>query len=186
MDSFMTPEEMNTVGFSSIGNNVLISKKVSIYGASKISIGSNVRIDDFCILSGKITIGNCVHISAYTGMFAGDAGIVVEDYATISSRNCIYAINDDYSGLFMTNPMVDEKYRNVTQKKVTIGKYSIIGSGCTCLPGVTIGEGAAIGAMSLIKRDIDAWSMNVGIPCHKYDNREKNILNFVKDMNSNG
>lgn len=44
--------------FRSIGEDVRISDKASIYGASEISIGSHVRMDDFCVLSGRIEVGN--------------------------------------------------------------------------------------------------------------------------------
>ena len=59
MNSFYSQEELMKIGFLSVGKNVLISKKASIYNPSVISIGNNVRIDDFCILSGKVTIGLC-------------------------------------------------------------------------------------------------------------------------------
>ena len=60
---FYTKEELNEMGFKSIGENVLISDKASIYGVKNIEVGSNVRIDDFCIISageGGIKIGNYV------------------------------------------------------------------------------------------------------------------------------
>ena len=75
MNSFYSNEELKQLGLKSFGKNVLISKKCSIYGADKISIGNNVRIDDFCILSGKIVIGNYVHISAYSALYAGGGRI---------------------------------------------------------------------------------------------------------------
>ena len=178
MNSFYNEDELMDMGFRDIGQEVLISRKASVYGAQSISIGNHVRIDDFCILSGKIDLGNYIHISAYTGLYGGDAGIVLEDFVTVSSRNAIYAISDDYSGRFMTNPMVAEEYRNVIAEKVLIEKSVIIGSGCTVLPGVHIKEGAAVGAMSLVNKDLDAWTMNKGIPCRKYREREKGIIDL--------
>ena len=62
MNSFYSDEELKKIRFKSLGENVLISKKASIYSPEKIIIGNNVRIDDFCILSGNIQIGNHVHI----------------------------------------------------------------------------------------------------------------------------
>ena len=49
--SFLTYKQLSKIGFLSLGENVLLSEKASIYNAPKIHIGSNVRIDDFCILS---------------------------------------------------------------------------------------------------------------------------------------
>lgn len=55
MNSYYSNEELD----------LLQCKKASIYSAQKISIGNNVRIDDFVILSGRILIGNYVHIQEY-------------------------------------------------------------------------------------------------------------------------
>ena len=63
-NSFYKKDELKKLGLKHYGNNVLISRKCSIYSPEKISIGNNVRIDDYCILSGNITIKNYVHISA--------------------------------------------------------------------------------------------------------------------------
>ena len=56
MNSFYTKQEIASFKFKSVGNNVLISRKASIFSPENISIGNNVRIDDFCLLSGKITL----------------------------------------------------------------------------------------------------------------------------------
>ena len=143
-------------------------------------MGNNVRIDDFCILSGKITIGNYIHIAAYSALYGGDEGIVLEDYANISSRVCIYSISDDYSGNTMTNPMIPNKYKAVNSAPVNIGKHVIIGSTSVVLPGINIREGGAFGAFSFINRDSEPWSINVGIPYKKIKARQKNILELEK------
>ena len=62
---FYSESELKNLGFKKIGSNVLISKKASLYGVSQMEIGDNVRIDDFCILSGNIMLGSNIHISAY-------------------------------------------------------------------------------------------------------------------------
>lgn len=180
MTSFYTEEELKEIPFHSIGENVLISRKASIYSPEKIVIGNNVRIDDFCILSGTIVLGNFIHIAAYCGLYGGQAGIKIEDFANLSSRNCIYAVNDDYSGESMTNPMVPDEYKKVFSCPVHIEKHVIIGSGCTILPGVKIAEGTAIGAMSLCKKSTEAWSIYVGIPAKQVKERKRNILDMEK------
>lgn len=182
MNSFYSEEELKILGLKSFGKNVLISRNACIYGAQNISIGDNVRIDDFCILSGKIDIGSWIHISAYTGLFGGDEGIELKDFVTISSRCCIYAISDDYSGGCMTNPMVDEEFRHTYGGKVTFEKHAIIGSGCTVLPNVVLHEGASVGAMSLIKRDLEPWCMYAGIPAVKIRDREKKAKEYEEKM----
>lgn len=180
MNSFYSEDEIRQLGFKSVGQNVLVSKKASIYGISNIEIGNNVRIDDFCILSGKITIHNYVHIAAGVMLFGGMEGIELEDYTGISSRTAVYAESDDYTGEAMTNPMVPDQCRKVYGGKVLFQKHSLIGTGCTVLPDVTVGVGASVGAMSLVASDLEPWGMYVGIPCKKIKERKKDLLKYEK------
>ena len=182
MNSFYSDDELKEIGFKFVGSNVLISKKCSIYGAQNISIGNNVRIDDFCILSGKIEIGNYVHIAAGVMLFGGEYGIVLEDFVGISSRCAVYAASDDYSGEALTNPTIPDEYRNVIGGKVIFEKHSLVGSGCTVLPNVTVGEGTSIGSMSLVNKTLDKWGICVGIPCRRVKDRSKRILELEKQM----
>lgn len=182
MTSFYTQQELQALGFASLGKNVLLSRKCSVYGAQNISIGDNTRIDDFCILSGKIHIGSYIHISAYTGLFAGECGIILRDFVTVSSRCALYAVSDDYSGAAMTNPMVPEKFRNVEKACVIMEKHAILGSGCTVMPGVTVGEGTAVGSMSFVNRSLEPWSMYVGIPCRKIKERRRDLLAMEQQL----
>ncbi len=176
--AFLSDEKLNDMGFASLGNNVLISDKVSIYGAHRIKIGNNVRIDDFCVLSsgeGGIEIGSYIHIAVYSSLI-GAGKIILSDFSNISSKVAIYSSNDDYSGYYMTNPMVPEKYTNVTYATVTIGKHVIIGSGSVILPGITLHEGVAVGALSLVTKDCDAFGVYLGSPAKKIKNRKRNLL----------
>lgn len=178
MSNILTAKEIEELGLQSVGKNVLISRKASFYSPEKISIGDNVRIDDFCILSGNIQIKNYIHIAAFSALYGGKAGIVIEDFCNISSRVSIYAISDDYSGESMTNPMIPGIYKNVIHKKVILEKHVLVGASSVILPGNHLSEGASFGAFSLIKSDSEPWSINAGIPARKIKNRSKNILNL--------
>ena len=180
--SFYSQDELKKFRFKELGSNVHLSKKTSIYNASEISIGNNSRIDDFCILSGKIEIGSNVHIAAGVYLYAGNHGIEIRDFVGISSRSAVYAISDDYSGNAMTNPTIPEEYRNVIGGKVIFEKHSLVGSGCTILPNLTIGEGASVGSMSLINKSLEPWGMYWGIPCRFHKPREKKILDLEKEF----
>jgi galactoside O-acetyltransferase len=179
--SFFSEEELKKIPFRKIGRDVYISRQCSIYSPEQISLGDHVRIDDFCILSGIINIGSYIHISAYSALY-GRYGVTLEDYTTVSARVLIFSQNDDYSGSFMTNPMVPEELRNVTGGQVTLKAYSIIGAGCIILPGVTVNEGAAIGAMSLVTKDIEEWSICAGIPVVFRKKRNKDILSLKQQI----
>lgn len=184
MTSFYDKEELDKLGFKSVGNNVLISRKASLYGVSRISIGNNVRIDDFCVLSagkGGIEIGNYVHIAVYTSL-QGEGKIRLQDFSGISSRVSIYSSNDDYFGEFMSNPTVPAKYTNVYHADVTICKHVIIGSGAVLLPGIKINTGAVIGALSLVSKDCEEFGIYKGNPAKKILIRSCNLLELEKEL----
>ena len=180
--SFYSNEELNEIGFKKIGKNVLISRNACIYGASRMVIGDNVRIDDFCILSGKIELGSHVHIAVHSCIFAGETGVKINDFAGVSSRSAIYAESDDYSGEYLTNPTVDEDVRKVICGRVDLGRHVLLGTGTTVLPGVTIGEGTAVGCMSLVNKPLDSWGIYAGVPCRLKKERAKSLLICEKEL----
>lgn len=180
MTSFYSKKELSELGFKLIGENVLISKKASFYGIQNMSLGSNVRIDDFCILSGKITIGSNVHISAYCALY-GSFEIEMDDYTGLSPRCTIFSATDDFSGNFLVGPMLPKEKTNVMGGKVHIKKFTQIGASTVVLPSVTINEGVAVGAMSLVNRDLDGWGIYVGIPAKKIKNRSRDMLTLLHD-----
>ena len=182
MSSFYNRDELLALGFKSVGEDVLVSRKASLYGAGNMTLGNHVRIDDFCVLSGRITIGSYVHIAAGAMLFGGSYGIIMEDYSGLSSRCVVYAASDDYSGKHMTNPTVPKQYLGVKESAVLIGKHCIIGSGSTILPGAVIEEGCAVGAMSLITKRADAWCIYAGVPAKCIGNRNTELLGLCDDL----
>ena len=182
MTSFYNTKELKSLGFKKIGENVKISKKTSFYGISRISIGNNVRIDDFCVLSagkGGIEIGNYVHIAIFSSL-QGEGKITLEDFVGISSRVSIFSSNDDYFGEFMSNPTVPSKFTSVTNSPVTLKKHVLVGSGAVLLPGIIVNTGAVIGALSLVLKDCDEFFIYKGNPVKKLLKRSDMLLEIEK------
>jgi galactoside O-acetyltransferase len=177
--SFYSTAELVGLGLAGVGDDVALSRRAAIYGASHILLGSHSRIDDFVVLSagddGEIAIGEYVHIAAHCALF-GRGGIVVEDFATVSGRSSIYSVTDDLSGDVLTNPTVPTQYTHAIRSLVTIGRHAVVGSANVILPGVTIGEGAATGAMTLVNRDLDPWAIYVGTPARFLKARSQGLL----------
>jgi galactoside O-acetyltransferase len=181
--SFYSEEELKMLGLKSYGKDVLISRKVSIYGAENIEVGHNVRIDDFCILSGNIKLGNYVHIAAAALLFGAKIGIEVKDFTGIGSRCAFYAQSEDFSDGKLTYPMLEEKYLKRVEGKILMEKYAQVGTGCTVFPGVTIGEGSAVIAMSMVTKNLGEWRICGGIPCRELKERDKGkILNCEREL----
>ena len=180
----LTEQQLYAHGFKSVGRNVRISDKASIYNAANISIGDNVRIDDFVVLSagsGGITIGSHIHIAVYSSLI-GAGAITVCDFANLSSKVSVYSSSDDYSGKTMTNPCIPDEYKRVTHADVTIEKHVIVGCGSVILPGVTLSEGAAIGALSLVNKDCENYTIYAGSPARKIKSRKKDLLKLEQDF----
>ncbi len=181
---YLSKAEIAGMGFSSVGENAQLSSNASFYNCAKIDIASNVRIDDFCVLSagpGGIEIGNYVHIAVYASLI-GAANITLEDYCNISSRVGIYSSSDDYSGMAMTNPTIPSRFTNVHSADIKIMKHVIIGSNSVVLPGLTLGEGAAIGAMSLVKSDCEQFGIFAGIPANRIGDRKRSLLELEEQF----
>lgn len=180
--AMLSREAIEKMGFASVGESVQISDRASFYGTSRISIGSNVRIDDFCVLSaglGGINIGQHVHIAVYSSMI-GAGKIVLSDFCNISSRVSIYSSNDDYSGATMTNPTVPKEYTGVTHADVILGKHVFVGSGSVILPGVALEEGVAVGALSLVNKSCMAFGIYSGIPARRIRERKRDLLELER------
>lgn len=180
----LTRSELLKLGLGKVGKDVSISDKCSIYGnPADISIGDNVRVDDFCILSGKITLGNNIHIAAYAAIF-GRYGVVMEDRTGISARVIIFSATSDWSGKYLTNPMNPEEFINTEKGPVIMKKFSLVGAGTIIMPGVTLNEGAAIGSMSLVKKSIPGWEIWAGIPAKFIKKREKELVKLAKQLDN--
>jgi len=180
MNSFYTKEELSLLGFNKFGKNVFISRKASIYNPENTSIGNNVRIDDFCLLSGEIILRDFIHISAYSALY-GKHGIIMEEYTGLSPRCIIFSDSDDFGGDFLISPMSPKKYTNVMGGLVTIKRFSQIGAGSIIMPNLTIGEGVAVGAMSLVKKNLNEWSIYAGNPLKFIKQRKKGLLIFYEE-----
>lgn len=181
--------ELKSIGFKNLGHNVKISKNTSIYNPENIAIGSNVRIDDFSILSaseGSIVIHDHIHIAPFCNLI-GKGGIEIMSFCGLSSRVTIYSATDDYSGNYLIGPVMHKDCLRVICGKVTLYKYVTIGTNSTIMPNVNINEGSVLGAHSLATKNINEWEIHFGCPAKFLKKRKKGLLNLVhlmEDLNS--
>ena len=176
--AWLSSEQVRALGFAAVGSDVLLSDRASYYNCAAIRIGSRVRIDDFCVLSagnGGIVIGDHIHIAVFSSLI-GAGCITLHDYANVSSRVAIYSSTDDFSGAAMTNPTVPSEYTGVTHAPVEIGRHVVIGSGSVILPGVTLAEGVAVGALTMVSLDCAAFGIYAGVPARRIGERRRDLL----------
>ena len=175
-------------GFASVGDRVAIDSTVRVFGAERVSLGSNVRIDAFVVLSageGGIAIGDYVHIGAH-GFLAGAAPIQIESFVGVSGRVSIYSSTDEYSGEGIVGPTIPPDLRQVTDAPVTVKKLCAIGAGSVLLPGVTLAEGSAVGAMSLVREDVGPFELVAGVPARPIGTRARTLLELERRLRKAG
>lgn len=134
-----------------------------IVGVENIEFGQDVLIDDFVFIyaKSKTRIGSSVHIASFVSITGGES-LTMGDFSGIASGSRIITASDDFKGWGFGNPTVGEEYRNVKRAPIHIGKFCIVGANSVVLPGVTVGDGAVIGAGSTVTRDLAPWGIYLG------------------------
>jgi acetyltransferase-like isoleucine patch superfamily enzyme len=155
---------------------VKISSKASLDKSHLMSIGHRSRIDDFCAISGYVTIGSNVHIAVHSSITASLDEIVLSDFSGLAFSCHVFSSSDDYSGESLTNPTIPIAYKSVKSSPVFLGRHVILGAGTIVFPGTTIGDGCSFGAGSVVNRNAEPWGVYVGIPARRIKERSKNLL----------
>lgn len=167
-----------------IGKNVIIGKTVRIRYPELVEIGDNVIIDDFSYISTALKLESYVHISAGAKIIGGkNSHVKMDSFSTLAPQVVLSAGSDDYmSGL--ATPLVPTEYKaNVEYGDINIGKHCIIGAGSVVLPNVRFFDGACLGALSLAKVNLEAWTLYAGIPAEALKKRnQQEILKLEKDF----
>lgn len=162
--------------FNVSGEKVVIHPGVFILGYRFIELGDSVVINGKCI----ITIWDSFNGNNYEPSFKIGSRTTIGDFAHITCINKISIDSDVMIGKFVTitdhshgktrdltkedlkdNP---DKRKLVSNGEVMIKKNVWIGDKVTVLPGVTIGEGAIIGANSVVTKDVEPYTIVAGSP----------------------
>ena len=80
-------------------------------------------------------------------------------------------------GRCLTNPCIPEKYLTHRHRgTILIAKHAILGTNTVVMPGVTIGEGVATGAGTVVTQDLQPWGIYVGAPARRINDRRSDII----------
>ena len=176
----------------SCGRNVVFGQHVVLRHPHKIHVGSNVVIDDLCLLDAKgesnrgIRIGDGVFVGRHTILSCKNGDIELADGANVgfnceifsASRVTIgrsvlmaaysYVIGGDHD---FSDPAKSVLEQTRTSAGVAIGDGVWMGAGAKILDGVRIGDHAVIGAGALVREDIPASAIAVGMPARVVGSR---------------
>lgn len=177
-DRYFSESELAAMNFRTLGRDVKISRTARLHEPKYISIGDYSMIDDFCVLSGNITIGRNVHIAHGCKIIAGLEGVEMADFSGLAFGVTVFAQSDDYSGNALTNPTIPMKFRKIQRARVVFGRHVIVGTGSVVLPGVELAEGTSIGACSMVTKSTLAWSIYFGVPAKRLKARNQDMLDL--------
>lgn len=109
--AWLTEEQLIQKSFKSLGQNVKISDKAALYNTELWQVGDNVSIDDFCVVSGKVSFGRNTHIAIFCNIAGGTEGITFDDFSGLAYGCHVFSQSDDYTGATLTNPTVPVIYK---------------------------------------------------------------------------
>jgi len=160
--------------FAEFGVGAVIYELCVILRRERIRIGAGARIDSFVKIEGGtgVAIGRGVHICSFAHINTGGGSVSIGDYVGVASGARILGGSNMPQGLSMSAAAPTEM-QVIERKTTTIERYAFVGTNATVLAGVTIGEGAILGAGGVATKDIPAWEIWGGVPARKIGERTR-------------
>ncbi len=129
-----------------------------IVNAENLELGTNVEIDDFVLLNAGqgtyIGDNSCLHAGSKV---IGGGELYIGDNAVVT-YNCVLVTGyPKFTSHMSTGVPFEEKDR--VQGTIRIEDEVFVGSGSVIMPGVTLGEGAVVGALSYVDEDVPPWTI---------------------------
>ncbi len=160
-----------------VGTDVRISPQAVIIRPEFFDTGDHVVIDPYVVITTAVTLGSYVHLGPHcsvTGQW--DDRLVMEDFSCLGAGSRIICSADDYWGEGLAGEAVPFQYRCVRISTVALGRFAMLGANVTVFPGVTIGEGVAVVAASMVDADLEPWGIYAGNPLQQIGTRQKEKL----------
>jgi galactoside O-acetyltransferase len=178
------PDQPDHRGIGSVGDGASVHHTVEVFGGDSVRIGAHSRIDCFAVVTagpGIVDIADSVHIAAGAMIF-GSAGVTIGEGAALSARVMVFS-KSDYPAAHLCSPLVPDHLTNVRAEPVIVEPYVTVGAGSVILPGVRLGYACSIGAMSLVKDDVEPYARAAGTPARQFGRRDAGQIDrFVEEF----
>ncbi len=178
--------DLVNLGIKKVGSNVRVSKNCTIVGLDNIEIGSHVRIDANCVLTATnfelpMVLGDYIHIGSNCTIL-GNAGFTMKDFSGLSHGVRIFTSSDDFSGEYLFGPTVPKNLRHATSSPIVLEKYVLIGTNTVILPGAILNEGVAVGASSVVNKELKPWTIYFGVNPKAIGERKRNLEYLAQEL----
>ena len=154
-----------------VGVGVITHHMVQLIKPEMIELGDYTRIENFVFINGGsgMRIGKRNHFSWFMSVIGGGE-LITGDFVSFGAGVRIVNGTDHYGDGKIISPLVPMESRGVYRCRIEFQKHAFIGTNTVIVPSVhkpniVIGEGAIVGANSLVTKDIEPWTINVGSPC---------------------
>lgn len=161
----------------SLGKNTIIHEYCKIAKPEVVEIGNSCKIDDFVFIFGGegVKIGNNVHIASHSVIGGGGKLKMGNNVGVSWGVKFATGTNHDKFQKHMTAgaPLEEQGFYHgeiIIEDDVIIFANSVIVAKEN--EPLIIGEGAVIGALSFVNKNVEPWTVNAGVPCRKIRNRE--------------
>lgn len=165
---------LDELGLAACGTDVTVYDTARLLGAPGISFGSHIVVDDFVLLQGgsALSIGDYVHIASFVSLTGGGT-CDIRPFVGIASGTRLLTGTDLADGSGLMGPQMPAEMRSVVRSGLIVDALAFVGANSVVLPGVEIGEGAVVGACSLVADDLEPWTVNVGVPARPIKQRPR-------------
>ena len=163
--------------FRRAGSNVTVYSFAIILSPENVTVGSDVIIDDFVFIGAhqRLIVGNRVHIASHSSI-TGGGRVLLSDFSGMGSGARLISGTDDFTEGRLNGSAIPQEFRQTRRGTIILEPHAIIGTNTVVLPDVTIGEGATVGAGSVVTRSLEPWGVYAGSPARRIKTRPRAIV----------
>lgn len=151
-----------TTAYYFIKYGCLISRQSNVQFSSAITFGKGSVVKPFAVIQtqgGRISFGKDCAISSFNHISTGVDDVVIGDAVRIAPNVTILGGSRNFK--MKDIPIVEQGSHH---GGLHIARDVLVGAGAVILPGYRIGEGAVIGAGSVVDSDIPPYAIVAGVP----------------------
>ena len=169
---------MYKVEFSSVGNDVFIDERAYFKRPDLVTIGDHCAFDNGLHMTTAGTFGSYIHIGPFVSVIGGaESKLLMGNFASIAAGARIICKGEEHLGAGLIGPTIPDQYSDVLiGGLVVIKQFANILTNSVLFPGITIGEGAVIGAGTVMHFDAEPWTIYLGNPARKIKVRDGSLM----------